>query len=159
MPKISSAIASSGGIAGAEVMAMAGARDVPVTATPMVADCTLVLARKSSRGSMASRLSRVTMPRLKARRRLPSVKSPRRSVRPPMTEGAAGVPPTCTRPPISASSPRPRTNTACGALIASASRIGVALGDGGARRFCPGGGTATDLGAPGLLISRTSSAG
>ena len=54
LPNSSIAIASSCGSAGTEVMAMAGARAVPVMATSMVVDCTVVVATKSSSGSMRS---------------------------------------------------------------------------------------------------------
>ena len=153
------AIASSGGRPPA-VTLMIGARAVPLISTLTVVDCTLVLARKSSRGSIASRLSSVTTPRLKVRRRPSRSNSPRRMVRPPATAGAAGDPLTWRSPPISASSPRPRTNTARGAWILRASRIGVAVGGGGWRGRAAGGAVGVGrAGPPGLFISRTSSVG
>ena len=112
---------------------------------------------------MRSRLSSVTTPRLKVSRRPSRVKSPRRIVRPPVTVGAAGVPATSSWPDISASRPRPRTNTACGARIDRARRTGAAPGGGAARGGGLAGAGRTTAGAvaapPALLISRTSRVG
>ena len=161
LPKISRAIASSGGMDGVEVISILGSREVPVMATPIVEDWAEVVARKSSRGSIVSRLSSVTIPFEKVSRRLPRLNVPRRMVKPPMTAGAAGVPLTVSWPLISASRPRPRTKTACGARTSSASLIGVASGGGGGFRDArrAGVGWLAAIAAPGLLISRTSMVG
>src|SRR5262249_59156962 len=87
---------------------------------------------------------------------------PGRGVGPPLTCGAAGSPLTFTSPPISALSPRPRTNTACGARTVRASRTGAPDDGGGAARGAAaarGGGGGGALAARGPLISRTSTVG
>ena len=70
---------------------MAGALAVPVMAILMVVDPAVALATKSSDGSMRSRLSSETMPRLNTRRRPPRVKSPRRSIEAARYRGRPGL--------------------------------------------------------------------
>ena len=59
--------------------------------TSMVVPCTVVVAAKSSSGSMVVALTSETLPRVKSSRWPSRLKSPRRKVRSPSTAGADGI--------------------------------------------------------------------
>ena len=68
LPNSSMAIASSCGSCGVDVSSILGAREVPVMSTSITVEFTVVVAAKSSSGSMVVAVSSATLPRVKSRR-------------------------------------------------------------------------------------------